>query len=322
MHLLGVAPVERDGHHRAAHIDAVIELPPALSAVLAAIDPPRLAARGVGDAGIHDGGILRRNDDVAAIAQMRGVLADFQVVPVRASIGAAEQSHAQREEHGARRGGRHAQRVHVQHALGLVLGEDGAFERGLARQAHKFVAAIVPALAAVVAAHRAVHFHRGVDLVGPCGGYVQAHDAGGEGADHALGDRRARHLAPGVAAIVAAIQAERCSAGHDRAMIPRMDHHRPHLLTRRRGHDTVPAVAVVQAAIQAAAGGGVHDSRFIGMHGDGVRMGVRAEAVGQMFPMAIVDRAAEHAAGVTASAARRAGIDVGWHWLFLRARRA
>src|SRR5437899_11276258 len=112
--LIGVPWMERHGHHGALGLDAVVEAGPGVAEVPATVERSVLAARGRAEACVEDAGIVRRHAEVAAIRERREA-ADVHGLPVGPALRAPEQAHADGEEHGARPGGAHAERVTVQH---------------------------------------------------------------------------------------------------------------------------------------------------------------------------------------------------------------
>src|SRR5271166_4134308 len=163
--LVGVARMNRHAHHCRLGLDPVVEALPGLADIVAAIDRSVGAARRRAEAGVENFGIVRRDADIAAIGQRRKAV-DLHVLPMRAAIVAAEETHAVGQEHGAGGGGAAGQRVAVEHALDLGLAADPAAVFGLFAKADQIGGAVLPTLAAIAAAHRAVGFERRIYVVG------------------------------------------------------------------------------------------------------------------------------------------------------------
>src|SRR6266851_1660297 len=83
--LVGVAGMERDRHHRALGLHAVVEPRPRPAEVLAAVERTVLAARGRAQARVERAWILRRHADVAPVGQ-GGEAPDLHVAPALAAV--------------------------------------------------------------------------------------------------------------------------------------------------------------------------------------------------------------------------------------------
>src|SRR5262245_44941662 len=93
-----------------------------------------------------------------------------------AAIVAAEQAHAVGEEDAAGGGDADRQRMPVEHSLDLGLAADPASVFRLLAEPDQIGAAILPAVAAVAAAHGAIGLQGGVDIVGRIGVDSEPHD--------------------------------------------------------------------------------------------------------------------------------------------------
>src|ERR1700730_17846226 len=171
--LVGIARMEGDTHHCRLGLDAAIEAPPAAAGIVAAIERAVRALRGRAEAGIQDARVVRRDADVAAVAQRREP-ADLHVLPAGAPIGAAKEALAHRDKDRASPGGADRERVAVEHPLAVPRRGGGP------GQPDQIRAAILPALAVIEAAHDAVDLEHGIDLGRPIGVLGQTHDAAGE----------------------------------------------------------------------------------------------------------------------------------------------
>src|SRR5207247_10105551 len=125
--LVGIPWMERHGHHRALGLDAVVEARPGLAEASAAVERSVLAARGRAEACVEDAGIVRRNEEVAAIRERREA-ADVHGLPVGPALRAPEEAHADGEEHGARPRGAHAECVTIQCAFVVCCAVDSALD--------------------------------------------------------------------------------------------------------------------------------------------------------------------------------------------------
>src|SRR5262245_1384043 len=93
--LVGVARMEGGTHHLGLGLQAVVEALPAAAEVLAPKQRPVGALRGGAEAGIQDPRVVRRDSNVAAVAQRREP-ADLDVLPALAAVGAAKEALAHR----------------------------------------------------------------------------------------------------------------------------------------------------------------------------------------------------------------------------------
>jgi len=271
--LIRVARMHHHRHHRCLGLDPMVEALPGLADIVAAVDRPVGAARRRAEGGIHDLGVVRRDADVAAVGQRREPV-DLHVLPMLASIVAAEEPHAVRQEHGAGCGGADSERMAVEHTLDLGLAANPAPIFGLLAKADQISGAVLPALAAVAAAHRAVGLERGIDVVGGIGVDSQPHDPTWERHDDPIGQRRIRHLAPSIAPILAAIDAGRRDPGIDDTRVFRVDGDRPGVGVAVGQAKPLPARPAVGAAVGALGGPEIDHIGVIRMDRDRVDVGL------------------------------------------------
>src|SRR5919108_3611118 len=118
---------------------------------------------------------MRRDADVATISQWREPVY-LDVLPVVAPIDAAEQAHAVGEKNGARRCGADRERMAVEHPLDLGLAADPAAVFRILAEADQISGTILPALAAIAAAHRAVGLQCRINVIGRIGIDIESHD--------------------------------------------------------------------------------------------------------------------------------------------------
>ena len=236
--------------------------------------------------------------------------ADLHVLPALALVVAAEEAHAVGEEHGARGGGAARQRMAVEHALDLGLAADPAPVFRLLAKADQIGGAILPALAAVAAPHRAIGFERRIDVVGRIGVDIEPHDPAGELHDDPVGQARIGHLAPAVAAILAAVDAGRGGAGIDDPRVLRVDADRPDVGFGIGECQALPARASIDAAIAALGGADIDGVGMFRMDGDRVDLGPFRQPAGQMLPAVLARGLAEDPAQGSAHRPRRAGVNM------------
>src|SRR5262249_55063788 len=169
--------------------------------------------------------------------------ADLHVLPALAAIVAAEEAHAVGQEYGARGSGADGERVAVEHPLDLGLAANAAPVFRLLAETDQIGSAILPSFPAVAAAHRAVGFQCRVDVVRRIGIHVEPHDPAGKPHDHPVGQARIRHLAPGIAAVIAAIDAWGRRTGVDDARVLGVDADRPYISIFRQIEFLPPSAA-------------------------------------------------------------------------------
>src|SRR6266545_5024807 len=179
VNLTRILMMQRDGHHRALGFDAAIEPRPRLPEVLAAVERAILTARGGAEACVEHARILRRYPHIPRIGERREA-PDFHVPPDRAAIAAAEESHSDGEEDGARRRRAETHGMAVQHALGIGIALDPALEMRPLGQRDQGGTHVLPRLAAVEAAEHAADLERGVELLRMCRIGGKPHHAAGE----------------------------------------------------------------------------------------------------------------------------------------------
>ena len=161
----------------------------------------------------------------------------------------------------------------VEHALALERRENFALQFGPIRQRDKTGAAIVPGRSTVETAHRAVDLKRCIHLIRLVRIDRDSHDAIDERAHlEMVGRVHTHHQRPALAAIVAAVDADRRRARKHDARILRMKGDRPHLQVARRKLHALPMVAAVGAAIRPVLRAGKDDATVLGMDGDAVHV--------------------------------------------------
>src|SRR5262249_18487723 len=87
--LVGGPRMQRDGHHGALRLDAVVDAGPALAEIRGAVERAVLAAGGRAEAGIEHARVVGRHADVASVGERREAT-DLHVLPARAAILASE----------------------------------------------------------------------------------------------------------------------------------------------------------------------------------------------------------------------------------------
>src|SRR6516164_3708117 len=227
VNLVRVARMHRHRHHRRLGLDAMVEAPPGQANIVGAVDRSVGAARRRAEAGIHDLGVMRGDADVATVGQWREP-ADLHVLPGLAAVVAAEKAHAVGEKDSAGCGTADGESMAVQHTLDLGLAADPAAVFGLLAEADQIGGDVFPGLAPIAAAHHAVGLERRINIVRGIGVAGEPHDPAWEGHDDAvMRQSRIGHLAPSIAAILAAIDAGRRGTGIQDARVLRMDADRP-----------------------------------------------------------------------------------------------
>ncbi len=211
---------------------------------------------------------------------------------------------------GAGAGGADTQGVAVHHALDFRIALETALEVRPLRQLDEVPAAVLPRLAAVEAAHDAADLQRDVDFIRV--GWIEgnAHHAAGKLHLDAFGQLRCRQTAPGLAGVVAAVDADRLRAGVDDAWVTRMQGDSPYLRERVGQGQMRPAFAAVLGAVRTAVRADVDDSRFRGVRCDRLHLRPVGEAPGQLLPVAAVCLAAEDAAARVGISASSADVDM------------
>src|SRR6516164_3758451 len=190
-----------------------------------------------------------------------------------AAVVAAEETHAVGQEHGAGSGGANRERVAVEHSLDLGLAADAAAIFRFFAEADQIGGAILPGFAAVAAAHRAVGFERRVDVAGRIRIDVEPHDPAGEAHDYSVGQTRIRRLAPGVAAVIAAVDTRWRGAGIDGTRVLWVDAHRPDVGIPRQVQ-LLPARAAIGAAVGTLGGADIDHVGVLGMNRYRMHLGV------------------------------------------------
>ena len=264
----------------------MIEARPRLAEVLAAVEGAVLAARGGAQAREERARVVGRDAHVAAVGE-GGEAADLHVLPAHPAVGAPEEPHAHGEEDRAGQGRAHAERVSVQHALGVGIAPDPALEVGKLGEREQFRAAVIPGFAAVEAAHGPPDLQRPVHLVGVVGVHGQAHHATGERHLHPVGLRHLRQAPPRVPAVLAPVDAHRRGARVDHLRVSRVDVDGPHFLAGVGEAEPLPARPVVRAPVGAVVGAGVDDGRIVRMHRDGLDRCVLGQALRHRLPLTV-----------------------------------
>ena len=238
---------------------------------------------------------MPRDAQVTAVAHRREP-ADLDILPVGAAIVAAEETHPVGQEHRPRRRRAARQRMAVEHALDLGLADDAALVFLLLGKAHEIDRAVLPALAAVAAPHRAVRLDAGVDVVGLRRIDIEPHDAAAKTHMHPVRQFRIGQFLPVVAAIVAAIDAGRPVPRIDRLRIGRMHRDRPDVGALIGQRQPLPLVAAVLAAEGALGCGDHHRVGRVRIDRDRMHLGIARHAVIEQIPALAADRLAKHAA--------------------------
>ena len=119
------------------------------------------------------------------------------------------------------------ERMAVQHAFDLGLTDDAALVFLLLGEAQQILGAILPAFAAVAAAHRAIGLDAGEKIVGMGRVDIEAHDPAWKCHVHPVGEPRIGQFLPVIAVILAAVDADRPATGIDRPAVGRIDCDRP-----------------------------------------------------------------------------------------------
>ena len=227
----------------------MVDAPPGLPEVVAAIERAVLASRGGAQSGDQRSGIVGRDLHVTRVRQRREA-SDLHVFPSLATVGAPEEAHAHGEEDGARLCARHGQRVRVEHALVLGVAADLALEVRALGEVDEILSNVVPRLAAVAASQHAVDLEPGVDLVGVRRIDRHPDDPAREAHLDAVWRDHARKLAPALAAVVAPVDRHwRRPEVHDPG-IARMDEDRPHLEPLVGEGELLPALAAIAAPVR------------------------------------------------------------------------
>ena len=185
-----------------------------------------------------------------------------------ALIGAAEEPHAVREKHRARRRCAARQRMPVEHAFDLGLAADAAPIFRLFAEADQIGRAVFPTLAGIAAAHRAVRLHRRIDVVGRVRVDIEPHDPAGKRHMHAVRQSRIGCLLPVLAAIIAAVDRDRACPSVNPARIFRMYQHRPDVGLGIGQRQPFELVAAIGAAIKPLCAADKDRVGVLGMHGD------------------------------------------------------
>src|SRR5215472_13489223 len=236
-----------DAHHRRLRLDPVIEALPGLADVITAEDPAVAAAECRAESGIKHLRIMRRGPQIAAIGQRREP-ADLDVAPVRPAIVAADETHAVGQKHRARCRRTAGERVAVQHPFDLGLTDDAALVFLLFGEAQQILCAILPALAAVAAAHRAIGLDAGKKIVGMGRVDIEAHDPARKCHMHPVGEPRIGQFLPVIAVILAAVDADRPATGINGPAVGRIYGDTPDVGLRIRQREPLPAAAAIGAA--------------------------------------------------------------------------
>ena len=302
--------MRRDAHHRVVRLDAMVEALPGLADIVAAIDRAVGAAEGWAQRRIEHLRVVRRHAQIAAVAHRR-IPPDLDISPMRAAIVAPEKPHAVREEHGPRRRRAAGQRVAVEHPLDLGLADDAALVFFLLGEAQEIGRAVLPALAAVAALHRAVRLDAAIEIVRRIRIDIEPHDAARKTHMHAVRQPGIGQFCPALAAIVAAIDAGRPVPGIDRAPVFRMHRDRPHIGAGLGQREALPMAAVIGAAIGALCRAEKHDVGIVRVHRDRMHLGIARQPIGHRLPGLAADRLAKHAALAALGRFHRPGIHVG-----------
>ena len=243
---------------------------------------------------------MGRDLDVARVRQ-RGEVPDLHVLPAGTAIGAPEQAHAQRQEHGPGPRTAQAQSVRVQHAFHVGIAHDPTLEVGPVGELDQVQAAIGPALPAVRAAHDASHFQRGVELVGIARVGGQAGHTGGKRHLDPLERLGIREPMPGIAAIVAPVDGGRRGAQVERPRIVGMHEDRPDDHARIREVESLPVPAAVEATVRPVLRAGVDHQGIGRMHGERPDLGPLGQATRERLPEIVPDGSPEEPPGRLAS---------------------
>ena len=100
------------------------------------------------------------------------------------------------------------ERMAVQHAFDLGLTDDAALVFLLLGEAQQILGAILPAFAAVAAAHRAIGLDAGEKIIGMGRVDIEAHDPARKCHVHPVGEPRIGQFLPVMAVILAAVDAD------------------------------------------------------------------------------------------------------------------
>src|SRR6516164_1973431 len=303
--LVGIAGMESQAHHRGLGLDPMVEALPRAAEILAAVERTVGALRGRAEAGVQEPRVVRRDANVAAIAERRET-ADLHVLPALAAVGAAEKALAHRDEDRARPGGADRERVAVEHSFAVPGAGGGTGEPD------QVFAAILPALPVVEAAHDAVDLEHAIDLGRMAGVFGQAHDPAIERHPDPVGHPRVGEPVPIVAAVLAAVDRDRRSPGVKGLRVLRIDEDRPDLHSAVGKAEPLPMLAAIGAAVGAVLGSDVDSLGIFGVNGNGLNVGLLRQAPSQVPAFAVADGQAKDAAPGSTPPPSHTGIHI---WL-------
>jgi hypothetical protein len=200
--------------------------------------------------------------------------------------------------------------VTVEHALGIGVGDELAFEPRLHREPDKIGAAILPARATIAAAHHAIDFDRRVKILRLMRIERDAHDTARKGHLRPLGEDGPRQESPMLAAIVAAIDRDRRRAGEDRARLFRVDEDRPDLHAAVGKIGPVPMIAAIGAVIGPVLRAGEDQLGILRMDDDRMDADGIRQPIFQMLPLPFAHGLAEGAGDRSAAPGSGAGKNI------------